>query len=322
MSQAISLESQRLRKKISSKHREKSHKGYGSIYGHNGELLQGVFENQKGGLSRGLLTLPCKKFQSEAIFYRNEDTSLIIEPDDKIKAKRAAELTLESLDVEKRGYLKINSNITPSLGLGSSTSDVTATILAVSDYFEQNLSPEVISRIAVEAEMASDSIMFGESAILFAHREGFVIEDFGACLPPIDVLCFNTDVSDQGVNTLALQPARYSCWEIEKFRVLQSAIRRGIVFQDPYLIGQVASASSRINQRYLPKPKFNNLEKIAQQVEALGLQVAHSGTVAGLIFDSSDKNIKKKIQNAQKLLAEIGFTQIWYSSNNIEAMAA
>lgn len=322
MSQAIYPEPERSIEKTRFKHPSKSHQGYGCANGHNGELLQGVFENQRGGLSRGLITLPCKNFKSEAIFYRDENPSLVIEPSGKTKVKRAAELTLEHLDQEQRGYLKINSNIPNSLGLGSSTSDVTAAILAIGDYFNQNLSPEVISHIAVAAETASDSIMFNGSAILFAHREGMIIEDFGGSIPPIDVLCFNTNVSDRGVDTLTLQPARYSCWEIEKFRVLRSAIRRAIADQDPYLIGQVASASSRINQRYLLKPKFNDLEKITQQVEGAGLQVAHSGTVAGLIFDSADKNIQKKIQSAQELLAEIGFTQTWFSSEYMEVMAA
>jgi uncharacterized protein involved in propanediol utilization len=66
----------------------------------------------------------------------------------------------------------------------------------------------------------------------------------------------------------------------------------------------------------LPKPKFALLEEIVEQAGALGLQVAHSGTVVGLLFDSLDKNTEQKIQQAKQWLTKIGFTVTWCFQNN------
>jgi uncharacterized protein involved in propanediol utilization len=85
-----------------------------------------------------------------------------------------------------------------------------------------------------------------------------------------------------------LAPARYSWREIESFRPLLGLLRRVIHHGDAALLGCVATASARLNQRILPKPHFERLERLAQETGALGLQVAHSGSVAGLIFSPED----------------------------------
>ena len=186
--------------------------GFGMTDAHHGELLQGVFISSAGRLSRGLVTLPCNKFHSQAIFSPHQGTTvnLDIRPQNKSKAKQAAQLTLKHLGVDLGGELHIWTNIPIGLGLGSSTADVVATSIAVANALGKNLSPETIAKIAVDAETASDSIMFGNCATLFAQREGLVIEDFGNSLPPLEILGFNTDLSNSGIDTLAFPPARYN----------------------------------------------------------------------------------------------------------------
>ena len=73
---------------------------------------------------------------------------------------------------------------------------------------------------------------------------------------------------------------------------------------DAYLIGRVASASARINQRFLPKPKFSEIERIAADTGAVGIQVAHSGTVAGLMFDAQSINVEDQICKSSDALAK------------------
>ena len=284
--------------------------GNGVAIGHHGEIFQGVYANGNGHLRRGLVSLMSGAFRAEACFYPSLSGTVSVEPAWKVKAARASKLALEYCQVPlSGGHLIIKNNIPSAWGLGSSTSDVTAAIRAVGDAFGHTLSPHVVADLAVRAEVASDPVMFSDRAVLFAQREGVVLEDFSQHLPPLEVLGFNTDPS--GYDTLGAPPARYSWWEIEAFRPLIGLLRKAVNTQDPRLVGYVASASARINQRHLPKPRFDELEVLTTQVGAVGLQVAHSGTVVGLLFDPAADNVNDRIAKAKKHLAEIGITLTW-----------
>ncbi len=284
--------------------------GRGSSIGHHGEIFQGVYVNASDRIQRGLVSLMSGLFRAEAVFYPSSSSGITVTPTWKMKAARAVQLALEHCQVGQHGgRLFLWNNIPPSWGLGSSTSDVTASIRAVSDAFGRTLSPRAVAELAVKAEIASDSIMYTDRAVLFAQREGLVLEEFSQQLPPFEVLGFNTDPA--GYETLGAPPARYSWWEIEAFRPLIGMLRKAVHTQDPKLVGRVASASAHINQRHLPKPHFDYLEKLTEDVQALGLQVAHSGTIVGLLFDPADVNLEEKSVEAREHLAEIGIGSSW-----------
>jgi uncharacterized protein involved in propanediol utilization len=301
--------------------------GPGQAIAHNGEILQGVFEEQ-GELHRGLVTLPCELFSSKAFFIPDITCEeVVIYPPWKVtkKAKRAAELAIrECLERKCGGLLILEDNIPERWGMGSSTSNVVATIRAVANPFGITLRPSVIAELSVEAEQASDSIMYGNHAVLFAHREGIVLENFSGSLPHLFVLGFNTDPTGQGVDTLAFPPAQYNWREIEQFRYLRGLMRRAVKTQSQFLVGKVASASARINQWYLPKPHFDRLEKLVERVQAVGIQVAHSGTIAGLLFDPNSATRKEQMDDARILLEEIGIQDMWefeVSNNRKEVLS-
>jgi len=284
--------------------------GYGTATAHHGEIFQGVVEGAGGRLHRSLVSLPCHIFRSQAIFFPAQNCKVTVEPAWKVKSCRAAQLALARHNLDKwGGQLQVSSNIPLRWGLGSSTSDVTATILAVGDAFGRKFNEKEIASLAVKAEIASDSLMFGQRTVLFAHREGLVLEDLGDTIPELEILGFNTDLTGIGIDTMSFRPARYSWWEVEAFKPLLGLLRRAIRTQDPYLIGQVASASASINQKYLPKPRFDCLKAIVERVGAIGLQVAHSGTTVGLLFDPNDARTQGGVQRAQAMIAEMGFSQ-------------
>jgi len=286
--------------------------GISSTRAHHGEIFQGIVVEPSGRLQRGLISLMCEILKSEATFSLNNGHAVRVTPDWKVKAKRAAELTLEFCKAPCRGgHLAIQSNVPPGWGFGSSTSDVTAAIGAVAAALGVRLPAVVVAQLAVEAETASDSLMFADSVVLFAYREGIIIEDFGGALPSLEVVGFNTDLQGKGIDTLSVTPARYSWWEIEAFRPLVGLMRQAINTQDPYMIGRIASASARINQSHLPKPYFDRLERLSEEVGGLGVQVAHSGTVMGILFNPMENDLARRIEYTKVLLAEMGFTSIW-----------
>lgn len=280
--------------------------GCGEAIGHHGELVQGIFEDQNGCLHRGLISLPCRHLKSKAKFKTQGGDTLSVTPRHCEKAKRAAELALKTFArMTIRGHLTIESNIPVGRGMGSSTADVLASILAVLNYLAIQSTPHSVMEIAVSAETACDSTLFSQQAVLFAHREGFVIESFRKPLPPIDFISIDTALS-QNVDTLSLNPAQYNAFEIGVFRPLRSAMRKAINDSDLRLLGRVATASALINERFLPKPRMYDIEAIATRYGALGVQVAHSGTVAGIMFDPANERTTENMDLAMRDLGKLG----------------
>ena len=72
------------------------------------------------------------------------------------------------------------------------------------------------------------------------------------------------------------------------------------------LLGRVATASSRINQRYLPKPVLDELLALCRRLGGHGVQVAHSGTVAGLIFDARMPGLDDAVQRGVAGIEALG----------------
>ncbi len=283
--------------------------GTGYAPAHHGELLQGVFEDDAGRLRRALVTLPHQNLGSRAAFFPSQSYLGIVGQPGLTKVRRAAMLALREFSTHpspaKGGQVEIFSNVPTGVGMGSSTSDVTATIRAVADYHGVSLSREEVGRLAVLAECASDSIMIDDRVVLFAHRDGVVLETFGFRLPPMVVLGCNVDPHAQ-VDTLGLKPAEYNDDEIAAFKVLRAGMRRAVATEDVELLGRVATASARINQRFLPKDLLDPLTELCREHGGCGIQIAHSGTVAGLIFDARRPDLDESVHRCRQKIEEMG----------------
>lgn len=285
--------------------------GHGEIHAHHGEIVQGMFYSSDGTVEHGLVTLPCTLFGTHVRFRPLRSGPLTVEPGDRSRAKAAARLALDALGrTGWGGSIRIESNVPVQWGCGSSTTDVLATIRAVADAFGAVLEPAWIAGLAVAAETASDSLMFGhERAVLFAQRRGRVLLDLGGPLPAVRVLGFNTE-GERGVATLTLPPVPYSAWEIEAYRAVLGLLRRAVEEQDPGLLGRVATASTLIMQRHRPKRHMPELLRLAREAGALGVQVAHSGTVAGFLF-APGAGADARIERARDGLDRLGVSASW-----------
>ncbi|HKA67763.1 MAG TPA: GHMP kinase [Actinomycetes bacterium] len=283
--------------------------GVGYAPAHHGEFVQGVFDDGSGRLRRALITLPDPGRGSRAVFFPSERHLGIVGTPELIKVRRAAILALREFSGHpspaKGGQIEITSNVPRGIGMGSSTSDVAATIRAVADYHRVPLSREEVGRLAVLAECASDSVMIDDRVVLFAHREGVVLETFGHRLPPMVVVGCDT-APGAVVDTLAFPPAEYRDAEVGAFQVLRAAFRRAVVTEDVALLGRVATASARINQRFLPKPALEALLELCRRLGGCGVQVAHSGTVAGLIFDPARPGVDESVRECVAGITALG----------------
>jgi hypothetical protein len=276
--------------------------GHGYAHGHHGEIFQGIVERPFGRDRRTLVTLPCSEFRSIATFKPCYNATLDSSEAWRTKALAAARRTLHWLGATHcGGCIFIESNIPTSRGFGSSTADVTATIRAVADAFCEVLPPQVIARLAVAAEVASDPIMFNDQVVLFAQREGVVLEYFGHPLPPLDILSIHLGDEGSGVDTVNMRLPAYNRRDVATFRTLLGLLRRAVQSNDSAMLARVASVSADINQRFLPKPSFSEVVKIVKDSTALGLQVAHSGSVIGILFRPGDdpamENVHVRLHN-------------------------
>lgn len=266
--------------------------GTGHAACHHGELLQGVFLDADGRRCAGLVTLPLAGPGSRADFVRRPGTppeALTVVPADRGKAARAAGLAVAECAREaglppSGGQLRLTGDVPVGLGMGSSTSDVIATVRAVADAYGLRLAPAAVARLAVAAERASDPLMLDARPVLFAQREGRVLEVLGPALPPLAVVgCVLGGGAP--VDTLALPVQEVTDTDVREYERLRVLLRRAIGSGDVRLLGRVATASARRAQRVLRHPEFETLTAIARRSGAAGVQIAHSGAVAGVLFD-------------------------------------
>jgi L-threonine kinase len=166
--------------------------------------------------------------------------------------------------------------------MASSTADIAATIYALAEALGEWVEPCEVARIALSVE-PSDSLMFSGLA-LFDHRNGRVYENLGPA-PPLEVV-----VLDFGgtVDTLAYN-RRYQAdllrGIVAEHREALAAVKEGLRRGNLADIGYGTTLSARIHQRILHKPQLETVISLAREVGALGVNVAHSGTVIGVLLD-------------------------------------
>lgn len=253
--------------------------GRAEAMGHAGEILQ-------GGVRLGervepfLVTLPVPEFRSAVTVRRGSAWS--VTPAWKTKAFRAAKLAWGSLD----GALEVvvNSSIPVGRGCGSSTADCVAAVRAVADFLNASWGAEVVARLVQQAELASDATMFDLKPVAFLPRTGELLRRFDGAWPEM-----NVEVIDMGgpvVETLDCPVPSYSASELDEFAGLLIELEAAVAAGDAVGLGRVALRSGAIHQRYRPHSQWDRLTMRAMAAGAFGVTLAHSGTVAGVLWRS------------------------------------
>jgi len=241
-----------------------------------GELVQGTLDGVPC-----LVSCPITLWATAQIIVDSEPSWQI--PADAPKTTQALRAALEFLGRTEQGVtLRLSSPIPRGRGYGSSTADIGATLYALGQALGQPLAPADVARLAVSVE-PSDSTMF-PGLTLFDHRRGSFYEHLGSApamniivLDPggeIDTIAFNRCDHRDRLRHLADQHR-------EAFTLLRHGLRRG----DMQAIGQAATLSARAHQSILHNPLLETALSIADDVGALGVCRAHSGTILGLLVD-------------------------------------
>ena len=314
--------------------------GIGHSRGHFGEILQGYFRDISGTFAdRACVTLPVFDFPSNSkelasengkmpkeyqnimlgqagasALFVEDKTSKIIRLSPQAKNKILSHQAVVKLLGKGRsvgGTLYVFSRAQVSRGMGSSTSDIVASLRAVSDCFQLNLSRDKIASIAVSVEGASDGIMY-ENANLFVTTQSRILHDFITLFPAVECLGFDSwEQKPSGIDTDKIGSRNYTDEELDRLSECRSLLIDAFLNRDLRIIGEVATISAKINQRFLYKPLLHQLIKLKDRYGALGVVVAHSGTMQGLLFEPNSLPDNSTLRKLKKEIKGLGISNIY-----------
>jgi L-threonine kinase len=196
-------------------------------------------------------------------------------------------LELEPLEVRVEHW----SDLDIGKGMGSSTADIVAASRALAEVADRTLSAEQLARIATSIESSDGSMYPG--LVAFNQKTGDVLEQFEwwpqfviLMITPLQV--FNTESADfSGKEKFG-----------DQFDEILDRLRTAASQRDALAFAAAATRSASINQQFVPNPYYAVLEDRIDGFGALGINVGHTGTVLGLLFDAADGSAMKAAATA------------------------
>ena len=271
------------------------------VPGSCGELVQGI--NQTGYF---LVSCPVDFHSRVTVAVKRggpgTGSNEINAPEGLSKTAEAVRVALDHL--QTRGVaarVDVSNPIPKGKGLGSSSADVAGAIAATGFALGQELTPEQIAQLALQVE-PTDGVMFPGIA-LFDHRDGAVMESLGPP-PPVEIVAldFGGTVDTVDFNLADRRPL----WESvsgESARALD-LVRRGVACGDPALLGEGATISAWTGQKVLPKPQLPLVVDFANSVGAVGVNVAHSGALIGVLLDARQRRGLSVFRKAKEVFPD------------------
>ncbi len=246
-----------------------------------GELVQGKIKGVNF-----LVTCPVNLYSQVSITKDASLPTITLAP----KMQLALSKTLHYLGVEEPTFSIQSSTQMPlGKGMASSSADISAICQCVALSLGKNLTPNEIADIALSIEPTDGVFYSGIS--MFDHRFGQIRQTLGEP-PPISIAIF--DVGGE-VDTLLFNQRQDldSLNEEKELQVSQALalVIEGLQKKDIHLIGRGATLSALANQRILYKAPLEELIDSALSLGAVGVNIAHSGTVAGVLFSPSQQEL-------------------------------
>lgn len=181
------------------------------------------------------------------------------------------------------GRVRLRSPLRPGAGMGSSTADLCAALAAAAAALDVMLTPAELFARCLRLE-PSDGLMFPGIALV-DHRRGTRVERWG---PPPPLVILGIDPGGQ-VDTAAFNARPdLTAANRRKAAVVRAAVdlaRQAVAAGDAAALAAAATASAAAHQAILPNPLWARASALARECGALGVNVAHSGTVLGVLLD-------------------------------------
>ncbi len=260
--------------------------GTGVAPGTCGELVQG-FTSEGRPFH---VTCPIEKSSTVKVDIRPSERLIIHRADGKAaqdKIRLSVQKTVELLDLEPAEVKVAHwTDLDVGKGMGSSTADVVAAARAVAAAVEKTLTPRQLAKIATSIESSDGSMYPGLVAV--NHKNGDMIEQF-AWWPQFIVVMI---VPARMFNT---ESANFTGKDRhgDEFDAILSSLAEASGKQEAAAFAHAATRSAALNQRFVPNAYHALLEDRLSEFGADGINVAHTGTITGLLFSASKPEAHK-----------------------------
>jgi len=276
------------------------------IPGTCGELVQGIYKG-----NNFQVTCPVKLFSYIHLELDSADNKKLNNFPLQMKSRQALISTLNYFGLNEKDInlkIEIFSEIPSEKGMGSSSADIIGIILGVSILLNKKISVDKVAKLALTIE-PTDGIMYKE-IVCFDHLKKGLLEKIGQ--PPL----INILIIDPGgcIDTLEFnQREDLVKLRLENQKDISQAlelVKKGIIENNIKLIGEGATLSALCNQKILFKKELEKIISTSYKMGAVGVNVAHSGVVLGVLLPpnySEIENLKKEIKKIYKGSKEINF---------------
>lgn len=178
--------------------------------------------------------------------------------------------------------ITLHSTIPVAKGMASSTADIAATAVATAHHLGHLLDEPTLSRLCVALE-PTDSTLFRQLT-LFDHNTAATQI---ACPPPpaLDLLVLESPLTLRTTDYHQLPREAGLLANASRLQLAWEKVQQACHCGSPQLLGEAATISAIASQQLLPKPGFDALLQLVESAGLYGLNVAHSGSVVGLLLD-------------------------------------
>ncbi|GAP48941.1 kinase [Streptomyces azureus] len=278
--------------------------GTGSAVGTFGELLQGVLPDHR----HFLVTLPITAGSTARFRYADDAGGITVDAPRKQKSAHAAALALKELGRPGGGRLLLTSELPEGKGLASSSADLVASVRAVADAFGVTFPAATVESLLREVE-PSDGVMHDE-IVAFLHREVRLHRRLGH-LPRLVVVGY-----DEGGQVDTVTYNRHDTPVLARARAeygqLLDTLTAAVAAHDLRTVGRVATRSAELHVRTRPRAAFAPLRRACEEADGLGVVIAHSGTMLGVLLAGDDPELESKTVHLRAHCARLGGTSSLY----------
>lgn len=196
------------------------------------------------------------------------------------KSQHALAMTLSKVGRQDFPYgLQLTSELPKGKGMASSSADIAAVVVAVMAALHQPWHEQFIMEIATAIE-PTDGI-FCPGIVLMNHITGQVLASYQS-MPALRVALFDIGGTVNTCDFHAQEKIDLSNTYCKTMTQMLAAFDKAMKVQDEAALAQVVTQSAFLNQDNLYKQELPALWQLGQAAGALGVNVAHSGTVIGL----------------------------------------
>ena len=272
-----------------------------AVPGSCGELFQG-----KIGDDNLLISCPIDKYSRVTAFRTNKFRGVRLNKDYP-KSLLAVKKFLEYSNHDQVGLeLDFQSELLQSKGMGSSTADITAALSAVMILLNNKINWKLLKDILISIEPTDSTPWPGLS--LFDYRKGEILQPYGYP-PEMDILVFsekgkiNTIEFNKNLDSLKTKNGSQE----NKLKESLKLIKKGVNKEDPEIVAKASMISAKIHQKIHYRSYLKDLISLIEKYTGVyGLNIAHSGTVLGILVDEK-REYSQLIEKLENEFKEINF---------------